>query len=142
MSRIVQSRTTTSEGDEYLERVAKYVPVEVVAAYLATNRLFPTSDTGTVGDLPYWEWAVAVFAVCWVVTPIYIWRLSTKGEDWKAHAAVSSAAFPIWAFAIGGLLFEHFKFGPPFLPSILLILFSLLAGLVEPRSPERLASPK
>lgn len=125
--RLVQpTGASLGTGDDYLSRVAKYVPVEVVAAYLATNRLFDVEEPAL------WPWAAAVFAVCWLLTPLYIWRLAGPGQAWVVHALMSSLAFPIWAFAIGGLVFTRFDFGPDVLPSILLVVFSLVAGLVTP----------
>ena len=129
MSMLLARRRLVEADDTYLDRVAKYVPIEVVAAYLAINRLFLVTDPNRG---PFVTLEVA-FGLCWLATPLYVWRLAqvSPPKRWKAHAVVSSIAFPIWGFAIGGLLFKDWA-DQPTLPSVLLILFSLFAGLIPP----------
>jgi hypothetical protein len=141
MSRIVRGGSG-ADGDDYLDRAAKYVPVEIVAAYLAINKLFAGGGEQLLADPDpaNWKWQAGVFVLCAILTPIYIWRVAKKGDDWAIHAAVSFVAFPVWAFAIGGLIFDHYRdyLGPPFMPSIALIIFSLVSGLITPRPPDKL----
>lgn len=129
MSRVVQTFTSDG-GDDYLDRVAKYVPVEVVGGYLTLVGFLPT-DISLL-------WPLGVLVLCWALSPAYIWRRAKLGDDWRTHAAVSFFAFPVWAFAIGRGVFESGTIGPDFLPALLLVVFSLVAGLVKPRSPKRL----
>jgi hypothetical protein len=132
MAAVWATQRLVQSGDTYLDRVGKYVPVEVVAAYLALNGLFPTPDSRSV------LWMRGFFALCWALTPIYVWRLSqgTPPKPWRIQAAMSSVAFPIWAFAIGGIAFQGLDV-PKAVASALLIVFSLVAGLVQPSPPTR-----
>jgi GH25 family lysozyme M1 (1,4-beta-N-acetylmuramidase) len=125
-ARVLARWRLATPDDTYLDRVAKYVPVEVVGAYLAINRLYP------VDDKQEWNSIAIVFALCWLAVPLYVWRLKqgTPSKPWKVQAAVSTIAFPVWAFAIGGLMFANWTNDK--LPSVCLILFSLFAGLIEP----------
>ena len=124
MARLVQPHSA-SGGDDYLDRVAKYVPIEIVGAYLTLVGLIPAR--GPV------LWPLSVLLLCWFLTPAYIWRRANPADDWRTHAAVSVIAFPVWAFAIGRGVFEVVEIGPEFLPALLLVAFSLVAGLIKPR---------
>ena len=123
-----RSRLVTDD-DTYLDRVSKYVPVEIVGAYLAINRLFSPGDSLV--------WMTLFFGLCCLLTPVYVWRLAKpQNRPWMFHALISSFAFPIWAFAIGGPMFAkwleaHPSAAPHFLPSALLIVFSLCVGLFD-----------
>ncbi len=58
---------------EYGERVAKYVPGEVLAVYASAVQLISTKDAGTPVRL--WLFA-AVAALCAIITPMYLGRFS------------------------------------------------------------------
>lgn len=130
------------DGDEYIDRVAKYVPVEVLAGYLALTRLFKPEEgyfisrgsaTAVAED---WVWHGAFFLISWLLTPLYVWTVKRTGDDWIRHALVSSVAFPIWAFAMRGPIVAHYEDKwalPAFFGAALLILFSMTAGLIQPK---------
>jgi hypothetical protein len=142
-NRIVRSGT---RGDQYLDRVAKYVPVEIVAAWLALFTLFEPQgvrrasvELASVAPLEPWQWLTIFFFVLWTLTPIYIWRVKRPGDRWITHAGISAAAFPLWVYAMRGPLVEHYERVwdlPPFLANALLILFTLIAALFEPPPPD------
>jgi hypothetical protein len=142
MGRLVQARprgtkprfVRGSANDSYLERVAKYVPAEVIAAYVVIVGL-----TGHVGLSGRFAASLTVFLCCLVLTPAYLWRMGHPGETKVVHMLVSSIAFAIWAYAVGG---AGGIFGPDgwnvydaSWASIALTLFTLASGLVEPVKP-------
>ena len=117
--------------DSYLERVAKYVPAEIVAAYIAIIGFAANVSNGKQIAM------IVAFSVCLIATPLYLWRMGKTSKVKAIHLAVSSLAFVVWAFAAGG---TSGVFGPngldiydPSWASIALIVFTLVSGLIEPQ---------
>jgi hypothetical protein len=69
--------------------------------------------------------------VCSVLTPVYFWKMTEKGQPKLRHIVVSMGAFLVWAYALGGV-FESMGWHKPWLASVILALYTLLAGLVPP----------
>ncbi len=127
------AKGATQAGDGYVDRVAKYVPGEVLAAYVAIQNILTNPDACN-GTVPLFWWVV--FALFLGATPGYIYKLSEGGtKPWKVHATVSTVAFVVWSYALTACpKFSVFydahdeKTG-----AALLVLFTLFAGLIEPR---------
>jgi len=127
--------------DGYLERIAKYVPAEMLAFSIFINAILDqTVKTGgkltSMAGFPVTTIAVIAFVACWICAPLFVWYVRQKGDAWVVNALVSFLAFPIWSYAIGNVAFQDYRDGN--LAAILLVSFSLLSGLVTPRPP----SPK
>jgi hypothetical protein len=127
--------------DGYLERIAKYVPAEMLAFSIFINAILDqTVKTGgkltSMAGFPVVTIAVIAFAACWICSPLFVWYVRQKGDAWVVNALMSFLAFPIWSYAIGNVAFQDYRDGN--LAAILLVSFSLLSGLVAPRPP----SPK
>lgn len=135
---------STVEGDSFIERVAKYVPAEILAAYVAVdgylvpnpdfvrsvrqlmaaptrdpsalNSLFPPGTSEALKMLtPYLP--LAAFAIFLVVTPLYFWqhaRTSPKGTPWIAHACIATVAFVVWAYTMHGSFFQTMLDAPAY----------------------------
>jgi hypothetical protein len=112
-------------ASEYFEKVAKLVPSEVIAAYIAVMGLIPAMHDEH--KRPFWVWTT--FLVCLVITPIYLNLLASAGKPKWVHILLSMLAFVVWAFAISGkaLIGDSFE---PIAASIVLILFSLISGAI------------
>ena len=140
MSRLVEPRpkgskprlTASAGRDSYLERVAKYVPAEIVAAYVVIIGFAASVPTSTQLAA-----MVVAFAVCLIATPLYLWRMGKGAKVKSVHLIVSTIAFVIWAYAVGGSggLFgvTGLNLHEPNWASIILVIFTLASGLVEPR---------
>lgn len=126
-------------GDGYLERVAKYVPAEVVGFFLFVNNILHAADgpdhKGLMASLPVHYVATAVLIIGLILTPIYIWCVHEEGEEWKFNAVVSTIAFPIWAYAMGAVAWDTVHDGN--FASILLATFTVCSGLLKPRAKQR-----
>ena len=115
-------------GDDYVARVAKLIPSEVIATYLAIGNLFPAIRDGHIEHTA--TWTSLVFF--WIATPIVL-LLTGKAENRlpsKTHVVLSTIAFPIWAYNISG---QVYLYGLPFnqgLGGIFLILFTFISGLI------------
>ena len=131
-------------GDRYPDRVAKYIPGEVIAGYMSLDRLLPqvggstqTPESILVPIAPYLPLAILLIGL--VLTPLYIRQVSLSSDacgHWQTQAVISTLAFLVWAYAIHGSAFDATWSGATLydgtLASILLILFTLISGLFGP----------
>src|SRR5215831_12606451 len=112
---------TTYVGDGYLERIAKYVPAETLAFSIFINAILDQAvKTGgkltAMAGFPVVTIAMVAFVACWVSAPLFAWYVRQKGDAW-----------------VGNVAFHDYRDGN--LAAIVLVSFSLLSGLVTPRSP-------
>lgn len=128
--------------DGFMQKVVKYIPTEIVAAYVAVaNILQPTeaalktagADPGLVAKLytPLW----VVFGVLLVLTPIYTWLFAQEPNKPKPiyQSIVAPIAFTAWVFAIGGpfTALKGMKELPSGIGSVVLILVLLIIPIAE-----------
>jgi hypothetical protein len=139
MTRRIVTQALQSRADEptdsYAARVVKYIPADVVAAWIAVSALLPGDDARTTVLL----WGV--FGVMLVVTPLWTLRVTRLPGRRPAvtQAAISTAAFAVWVFATGAP-FAHYSFYDSALGGVVLILFTLVSGVVVPDTPESAGS--
>src|SRR5262245_2364370 len=77
--------------DDFLERLLKYIPTEVVATYiflLGVVRANANAEHGALG------WCL--FAVLLIGTPLYLWRVQKVSKP--VQLALATGAFAVWAF--------------------------------------------
>jgi len=122
---IKPSRTEGTKG--YLEKVAKLVPSEVLAAYMTMIGL--VSSIRKIPEMHHFWIYIGIFLIC---IPITIWYLHFQAEKDKpkiTHIIVSTFAFVIWAYAISGHVVwpQVYDTG---IASIVLVLFSLISGKI------------
>ncbi len=111
--------TAVAKPDDYTTRLLKYIPAEIVAAFLAISAIFNEAD---VAEVVPW----VVFGVLLVMTPFYLWRVTRDPEKPLAMSqlVVGTIAFAIWVFALGGPFAELGWYEPIYGP-ILLIVYTL-----------------
>src|SRR5260370_41036600 len=87
-------------ADDYLGRLVKYVPAEIIALYLTVAGIIPPDPTGRPRATVPW----VVFFGCLVLVPVFTWVATTRHgrPPLTAQGVISTLAFPIWVFAIGG----------------------------------------
>lgn len=126
-----------TDTDDYTTRMVKYIPAEVVAFYLAADKLFVKgaqavnaniADTFVAGHLFYFS--IAVFVIAVIGTPIYLRQQATEGEPWQVQAAVSTLAFVIWAYAVQGQIFAAIYSSA--IAAFLVLVFTFASGFVKP----------
>lgn len=117
---------TVNEADPYASRLLKYIPSEIVAAYLVIRGMIPAD--GSV--LSFWA-TLAVPALMLVLTPFYLVRLQEVKD--AGQVAVTMVSYLVWLYTLGG------PFGPRFLDihvswigSIVLVLWTLFIPLLLP----------
>jgi hypothetical protein len=126
-------------ADNYLERIAKYVPAEVIAFTIFVNAILEQvlrsgGPTATMAGLPVSTVAIGALAVGFILTPLFVWYVREEGDAWVINAFVSTLAFPFWAYALGAAAFSQYWDGN--LAAILLATFTIVSGLISPRSPK------
>lgn len=84
--------------DSYSERLLKYIPAEVSAAYLAINSLVPTPN-GMSSTM--WISVVVLAALC----ALYLWRL--QGVTSIVQILITVSLFFLWAANISSIRIEN-----------------------------------
>ncbi|HEX4309900.1 MAG TPA: hypothetical protein VHZ25_07715 [Acidobacteriaceae bacterium] len=125
-----------NRGDDYLDRLVKYIPAEIIALYLGASNVVPHS--GRKNEVIA-LWVIAVLTT--ICTPIYM-RYATK--DWKtqptlwSQVIISSIAFPIWVFAMGGpfeATWPNWYPNNKWIAAIVISFATFLAGIYQPTAP-------
>lgn len=117
----------TAQLDKYRDRLIKYIPVEVVGAFLAINLLVKTA--GQVGGWIHW----GAFAFLLIMTPVYLWKVEKVTK--RMQLAISTGAFIVWVYALPGPFADmqnwaHVSYSPLF-AAVLLILYTFTVPVFE-----------
>ncbi|HYH67255.1 MAG TPA: hypothetical protein VD866_21340 [Urbifossiella sp.] len=121
-----------SGPDTYLDRLVKYVPVEVLLAWVFVNAVI--KDSSDVINKFEVEWYV--FGAFAILTPVWIWVVTGKAPypGRQLHMGIATISFVLWVAAVGG----PFIYLKPSLPhyslyaALALLVFSLAAPLLRP----------
>ncbi len=125
----------TIDQDDYLLRLAKYVPAEVLAFSILINAILDQAlrDGGkaaAMAGIPVTRIAIAALVLGTMMSPLFVWYVRRKGDAWVTHAGVAFVAFPVWSYAIGAVAFADCRDGN--LAAILLASFTVMSGLIKP----------
>lgn len=101
------------KDQEYLGRLLKLIPSEIVAVYLAIQGIIPAKSQ-KLGLL-------IISVVLFILTPFYL-RLAQKVKS-IPQIALSSLSFVVWVFSMGGP-FVHFFQYDPWISSVILFLWT------------------
>jgi hypothetical protein len=126
-------------ADNFLERIAKYVPAEVIAFFIFINAILDQAvkaggPGATMAGFPVMYVALLALIGATVLTPLFVWYVREEGDAWVINAFVSTIAFPFWAYAIGAIAFAGYRDGN--LAAILLVTFSVISGFIRPPMPQ------
>src|SRR5262245_27529871 len=94
-----RSSQTVIEQDDYLVRIAKYVPAEVLAFSVLINAILDQAmraggKTAMMAGLPVPTIAIAALMVGTLMAPFFVWYVHEEDDAWMTNAAVSFVAFP------------------------------------------------
>ena len=116
------------EIDTYFDKVIKYIPADIVAAWTAVTGLITGTDKIPVG----FNWILLIVFIALTAGWTYKQTL-TKGQSIAVtQIIISSIAFIVWVFALGGP-FAELEWYTPVYGSILLILYTLIVPLINPK---------
>ena len=116
--------------DDYVGRLVKYIPAEIIALYLGVANVIPVTDSSYHLAL----WIVA--GVTTVITPIYMWfatRSKTGQPTLWSQIIIATLVFPVWVFAIGGpFTFLPWYAGKHWIGAIVISFATFLAAAYQP----------
>jgi hypothetical protein len=132
-----QAEGAGANVDTYFDRVIKYIPADIIAAWtavtgiIASQTVMPTEGTTAGSGQLVALWIS--FGVGVILTFLWVQRQTTLPNQPPARtqSIVSTLAFIVWVFALGGP-FATLGFYEPWIGSLLLIGFTLAVGLVVP----------
>lgn len=115
-------------GDTYFDRVLKYIPADIVGAWVAITGAIAGAATPETTAL----WIV--FLALLVITPIWTWKQAKEPGKPPAttQILISTGSFLVWVFALGGP-FATLSFYKPLYGSLTLIIYTLIVALITPR---------
>jgi len=129
-------------GDNYIERMVKYVPAEIIAFSMLVNSILAQAvkaggDDAAMAGFRVTTIAEGALVLACVLTPLFCWYVREEGDAWIVNAVVSTIAFPFWAYLMGAVAFARFHDGN--LAAILVLTFTVVSGLIAPlpRRPKR-----
>ena len=129
----LQASKTEAKVDNYFEKLMKYIPSEIVGAWIAIQGIFANSDRevkAVNSSQNTFLWIILAFLS--ILTFFYI-RKQTSEENKKTaikQIIISVIAFLIWAYAIGGQPFLSLEFYDSRYGAVLMILYTLTIPLV------------
>jgi hypothetical protein len=109
--------------DDYTSRILKYIPIEVVTVTTVLEGIV-RSGANAVQLAPA-LWAVFLFGL--IATPIYLWRMQRVQKI--EQLLISTGAFAVWAFAVGGP-FELLGWYAKWMGSALLVIYTFSIPLI------------
>jgi hypothetical protein len=118
------------QADDYLTQLIKYIPSEIVAAFLTIDATIRSSNK--ISTVAYWM----VFITLLILTPLYIWRVTSAPNKPPATAQIiiSTISFAVWVFAIGGP-FARVEWYDPVYAALLLPIYTVAAPIIAGRTP-------
>ena len=114
----------------YLDRMMKLVPSEVIGLYLVGGGFIPANQS----------LVLAIWAVVCLASVIAVRAYGTadpanqKSPDW-IHVGVSSVAFVIWVYSIGGP-FAAYGIAVPYIGSLLVLAWTFFVPIFYHGAPD------
>lgn len=147
--RLIGPLTTTERGQTnketpgservqgYLERVAKFVPVEIVAVFIFIRGFVP--EPGASNALPPWA-EIGLYLALVALTGAYLMKFGGENAPKKKlQVFLGMISFVVWSYGIGGPFFFDavstaldFRFHHPAFAGPLVAIWSLALGLFNP----------
>ena len=124
------SKSTAAEpADGYIDRLLKYIPSEIIALYLGVQNVIPMQDKHHLLSL----WIVTIITA--LIVPVYMYYMTKEPKEFTAWSQIiiSSFAFPIWVFAIGGpfATYEWYK-AQHWIAAVIIMFSTFLLGIYKP----------
>jgi hypothetical protein len=118
-----------NRADNYLSRVLKYIPSEIVMAYISIdgvlNSCYNPSIWADRQMLSRLMWIVTVTLT--ILTPLWLWRVMRVRRF--SQLFVSTISVPVWLFALGGP-FTLLPWYRPALGAVVLPLYTLVLPII------------
>lgn len=114
-------------GDEYFARLAKLIPGETLATYMAGHSMIAGMVAGSELTIALWSWAC--LAAC-VLLRLHLTRDKNRQAQWIA-VLISCIAFVLWVSASGyyGWVVKEMTDDGKVIATLIMYLFMLLSPL-------------
>lgn len=110
---------------EYLEKLTKMVPAEVVGLYLIGSGVIPTDRHASL-----LAWTAFCFSAVIIVRALGT-RDSNSGQPQWAAVVISAVSFLIWVYSVGGPFPWYLKDAyQPFVGSLLVLAWTFIVPLL------------
>lgn len=139
--RLASETLEDTPKDKYKDRLVKYIPAESVALYAFVDKLlisyYEIDFKGNVPDgnidslLHIFPWLFLIIGI--IGTPIYLYKQKLKNQPWRLHAILSTIAFVLWAYTLGGSIFILNGYYHVLAAGIAAPFFTYIAGWFEPK---------
>ncbi|HEY72684.1 MAG: hypothetical protein DRJ03_03920 [Chloroflexi bacterium] len=120
---------TINRADDYLSRVLKHIPSEIVMAYVAIDGVLRSSYNPNV-----WDERETLKTLLWItlgtltiLTPFWMYRVMRVKRP--AQIFISTLSVPVWLFALGGP-FALLDWYQPAFGAIVLPLYTLIIPII------------
>jgi len=117
-------------ADDYMSRVLKHIPSEIVMAYIAIDGVLRTSYNPNV-----WSERQTLQKLLWitlatltVITPLWLWRVMRVRR--LSQLFISTLSVVVWLFALGGP-FALLDWYEPAFGAIVLPLYTLIVPIIS-----------
>ena len=133
MTRRVQTVQLQAAGagaapDGYFDKIVKYIPADIVAAWVAISALVKGATDVPANTILWISFAVGLGLTAW-----WTWMQTNVPGQPPAlkQISISTVAFGVWVFAIGAP-FDSLDWYRALYASILLIGYTLVVGRLDP----------
>lgn len=122
----LQVNQTTNQKDEYISKIIKLVPAEIISVYLAVFNLI--ESTGNEAGNRNLQWIV--FLLIAAITPFYLKKIGRITGTWQILFCTFS--FMVWVLSMGGPLKDVLIGGYTiqFLGAVFLPIYTLIIPIV------------
>jgi hypothetical protein len=128
----LQTAKTGGEVDTYVDKIVKYIPADIVAAWVAANGILKTMHPQP-GPKTLWT----VFVVAVILCAVWTYKQTMlNGRSAPQQSLISVGAFCAWAYALGGPFPDWLGFYQPGIGSLVLIAYTLITGAINPDTPK------
>ena len=109
------ARQIKGQQEEYLSKLLKLIPSEIIAAYVAAQGLIPDANK---------KWGLTIVSVVLLIlTPLYLVYVQKVKKT--AQIVVSSLSFIIWVYCLAGGPFWFFGLYQGYIATIILLFWTI-----------------
>jgi len=121
---------TINRADDYVSRVLKHIPSEIVMAYITIEGVLRASYNPNV-----WAERQILLKLLWIttaaltiLTPLWLWRVMRVKRGTQLF--ISTLSVPVWLFALGGP-FALLDWYEPAFGAVVLPLYTLVVPIIS-----------
>ncbi|MCJ8280162.1 MAG: hypothetical protein MJK14_09695 [Rivularia sp. ALOHA_DT_140] len=124
----LQSTRSGKQIDTYFDKVIKYIPADIVGAWLAVDGLIKAAGDNVAANTSW-----VAFIIGLVITALWTHKQTQEPKKRPAitQIVISTAAFIVWVYASGGPFLTANLYNPAY-GSMLLIFYTLVVAMINP----------